>query len=237
VISTYVRDEAYFLQIDAHTRFDDGWDDVLIGWMSRLPGSGWRNIISSYPCAFEFDGSAEVRRPMPGHALVLRPRPEARLEHSHPITSFHAVPTRSAKPIAGCHIGAGCLFAPVRLLSEVPIDPWLYFHGEEQNLAVRAWTRGWNIWHVPDVPLYHWYHTGQGRPVHWDSADDESRRTRWWEFQQQAERRMSELLYTRADLGVYGLGQSRSLDEFAHFSGLDYARRMLAEPAAPTVIP
>ena len=227
MIGTYLREEPFFLQIDAHMRFDDGWDRTLLQAMQSLPSDNPRAIISSYPCAFALEQGRAIKQPMPGHALVLRPVPGAVLAPESPVLSFHAIPTRSAQPLRGHHVGAGCLFARSSLLAEVPIDPWLYFHGEEQNLAVRAWTHGWDIWHPPDLPVYHLYGRQEARPVHWEESEDRDRPVRWWQLHQQAEQRMAALLFEQADLGVYGLGQARSLGHYAASSGIDYPRRTL----------
>jgi hypothetical protein len=233
LITTYLRDEAYFLQIDSHMRFDPGWDERLVAALQAVGQHNPRALISTYPCAFEFVAGEAVKRSMPGQALVLRPSPQAAFTPDSPVLPFHAVPTVSAGALPGYHVGAGCLFAPSSLVREVPVDPWLYFHGEEQNLAVRAWTHGWDIWHEPDLPIYHLYHSGQQRPVHWDADDDADRETRWWALDQQAKARMRDLLFERRHLGAYGLGRSRTLEDFCQASGIDYLNRSLHAPPAP----
>jgi hypothetical protein len=231
LIASAIRSETYFLQIDSHTRFDPGWDAFLVNTLEALAQehTNPRVILSTYPCAFELQEGLAFRKPMPGHALVLRPRPEAVLTGTSPVMHFHAIPTASKVALPGHHVGAGCLFAPARLLQEVPLDPWLYFHGEEQNLAVRAWTHGWDIWHPPDLPVYHLYGRQEARPVHWEESEDRDRPVKWWQLQQQAEQRMAALLFEQADLGVYGLGQARSLDDYASAFGIDYGRRALRQ--------
>jgi hypothetical protein len=225
MISTYVRDEAYFLQIDSHMRFDAGWDVTLVDALESLNRTSPRSIISTYPCAFELIDNEVVKKPIPGHALVLKPNHGVPMSDQTPVLGFYALPTKSEVILPGHHVGAGCLFSRASLLREVPIDPWLYFHGEEQNLAVRAWTHGWDIWHMPDMPIFHRYHDGGGRPVHWNEADDRQRSERWWELDRQANARMRALLYDRVPLGCYGLGSARSLEDFARASGLDYPAR------------
>lgn len=239
LIASGIRQETHFLQIDSHTRFDPGWDRTLLDTCEALAREHAQPkvILSTYPCAFELQESPgpdqgqgqAVRKPMPGLALVLRPRPDATLAGTSPVLPFHAVPTPSAVALPGHHVGAGCLFAPARLLQEVPLDPWLYFHGEEQNLAVRAWTHGWDIWHPPDLPVYHLYGRQEARPVHWEESEDRDRPVRWWQLHQQAEQRMAALLFEQADLGVYGLGQARSLDDYASAFGIDYGKRALRQ--------
>ena len=148
--------------------------------------------------------------------------------------SFQAQPVEGTQPLPAFHVGAGCLFAPGRIVQEVPYDPWLYFHGEEQALALRLYTRGWDLWHMPGLPVRHLYNAaGSGapkRPLHWDSAEDAQRGTRWWTREQRARARLAALV-AGEDLGVYGIGTERTLAEFATFSGIDYRARTLAAQA------
>lgn len=237
VIASMLRDERFLLQLDSHMRFEDQWDQKLLNAWHHLSASNPKAIISSYPCSFSISNSGEVKHPMPGHALVLRPKPEARFNQDSPILSFYAIPTLSNKPIAGFHVGAGCIFSPASLFQEVPADPWLYFHGEEQNIAVRAWTHGWDIWHIPDLPIFHLYNAAGDRPVHWSVEDEALRNVKWWELNQQAVNRMSRLLFARESLGVYGLGSKRTLEEFAIASGIDYVRRSIGPARSEAVRP
>lgn len=227
LISSYIRDESYFLQIDSHMRFDEGWDDFLRNSLKAVSNDNPKAIISTYPCAYSIVNGESVNHPMLNHSLVLKPRPDAVLTQQSPVIPFYAVPAVSKEPIAGYHVGAGCLFTRSELIRDVPIDPWLYFHGEEQNLAIRAWTHGWDIWHVPNIPIYHLYHTGKDRPLHWDSVDDAERKTRWWALDKHSTSRMQSLLYQKSPLGVYGLGTQRTLEEFSQASGVDYLNRTL----------
>ena len=65
------------------------------------------------------------------------------------------------------------LIAPGRFVEQFPYDPWMYYLGEEQVLALRLFTHGWDIWHPVDNPIGHIYNGDQDatiRPVHW--SDD-----------------------------------------------------------------
>jgi len=137
-------------------------------------------------------------------------------------------------PLPAFHVGAGCLFAPGRIVQEVPYDPWLYFHGEEQAMAVRLYTQGWDLFHMPGLPVHHLYNDANSgappRPLHWDAQEEAQRDVPWWTYEQRARARLAALVGGR-DLGIYGLGQARSLAQFAAFSGIDYAARTLAPSA------
>ena len=151
----------------------------------------------------------------------------------HPVLMFEGLPVASEQPVPGLHVGAGCLLAPGRVVQELPYDPRLYFHGEEQAFALRAWTRGWDIFHIPRMPVYHQYHSaGQApRPLHWSPDLDEQRAQRSAELTALANQRLAALLWRAEDRGLYGLGRERSLADYADFSGIDYAARRIAPSA------
>lgn len=230
IAASYCQGERYFLQIDAHMVFDRHWDRLLTEQLEALSAPNPRVILSTYPAPYELVEGRPVRRPFPGHALVLEPRPGQVLQPQSPVLGFRSRPVATRAALPGCHVGAGCLFSRSSLLAEVPHDPWIYFHGEEQNLAVRAWTGGWDILHPPELPIYHLYHRGDERPVHWDQGDDQDRPVRWWELEQRSQLRMRALLYEQADLGAYGLGRARSLQDYAAFCGIDYPNQRIGAP-------
>ena len=231
IAASYCQSQDYFLQLDAHMVFDQDWDRTLVETMQALADRNPRSIVSTYPAPYEMENGLVVRKPFTGHALALEPKPGSVLAEDSPVLAFRSRPVATTEALPGWHVGAGCLFAHASLIAEVPYDPWIYFHGEEQNLATRAWTRGWDILHTPDMPIYHLYHTGHTRAVHWAEGDDNARQVRWWELEKQSKARMRALLYDRADLGAYGLGTERSLEEFAEFSGIDYQNRTLRAAA------
>jgi hypothetical protein len=225
---SFWENEQFLLQIDSHMWFQKGWDDLLIQeFMAvNIATNHPRHIISTYPAAFSFQDGQPVSAGSPGGVLVLRPRKDAELKADNATMMFEAVPVDSQVRIKGHHIGAGCLFSYGTLLTDVPYDPWLYFHGEEQNLAVRAWTHGWEIWHPVNMPILHLYKEGGGKEiVHWSPDEDAMRDFRWGELQGRAQRRLCDVLYTQTIKGAYGLGKERTLTQYAAESGIDYVNK------------
>ncbi|MFM9880687.1 MAG: GlcNAc-transferase family protein [Burkholderiaceae bacterium] len=242
--------EDWFFQIDSHMDFDLHWDETLVCQAQQLLGqrtgpaaAGGGIVISSYPDAFVLEGGVPQHGPTEaGKVLRHLVKPGQQFSGDHLVLTFEACPVASATALPGFHLGAGCLFAPGALVGRFPYDPYLYFHGEEQALAARLFSHGWDIFHMPGLPIYHLYRTPEvaadpalARPLHWDASEDAQRAMRWWQLEQRARHRVSALLLSGTDpaWGVYGLGRVRSMADYAAFSGIDYAARRLAARAYP----
>ena len=226
--------EEWFLQLDSHMDFDPGWDERLVAAATAL-GAPQRGLaISTYPNAFSFEAGAPVRQPGTDGVLALVVKAGSGFAASHPVLGFEGHPVQSDAALPAFHLGAGCLFAPGRIVQDFPYDPWLYFHGEEQALALRLYTHGWDLFHVPALPIHHLYNDAASgappRPLHWDAQQEAAREVEWWPLEQRSRARLAALV-AGEDLGVYGLGRARSLADFAAFSGIDYAARSLAPTA------
>jgi hypothetical protein len=218
--------EPYLMQIDSHMWFEPNWDERLIDYLERISEAQGhtKHLITTYPEAFELtDDNVPVVRGEQTHPLVLRPAAGYALKPDDPVMVFAAERTQSLAPVSGSHLGAGCLFTRGHFFEHVVYDPWLYFHGEEQNLATRAWSHGWDIWHPPSMAMRHLYKGHRRTPSHWEPSEEGLHETRWDALAARSQNRMLALLYEQTDLGPYGLARERTLSEFAAFSGIDYA--------------
>lgn len=227
ICQSLYQNEEFYLQIDSHMLFEQDWDTTLISRLQSCPSP--KPIISSYPNAFEMIDNKPVKKPATDRAICHVVREDFKPDHL--VLSFlgNPAPTDLAP---GFSLGAGCVFTHGHFIYEVPYDPWLYFHGEEQTLAARAYTFGWDIFHVP-LPLYHLYDTDPDncyRPKHWSEQADKLRKQRWWDMDKAAKERINKL-FTLQPLGIYGLGPVRSLADYQTFSGIDYTNRIIHERA------
>ena len=233
IAMSFYRGEDWFLQLDSHMDFSPGWDERLVADARALRG-GRRVVLTTYPSAFVFEDGKPVPKPVTEKVLALVVSPAAKFTGEHAVLQFEGHPVNVDQPVPGIHVGAGCLFASGNLALEIPYDPGLYFHGEEQSLALRLYTSGWDIYHPPGMPIYHLYNdassNGPKRAMHWDEAEDSARRVKWRDLERRSQQRLSRLV-TGAPLGVYGLGRERSLADFAAFSGIDYANRTVSAHA------
>ena len=153
--------ERWFLQLDAHHRFVQDWDEKLLA-QAAATGSG-KPILTTYLGPFDpEDPSSFTAEPMrmefdrftEDGIVVFRPGVMPGWE-------------QSSRPVRSRFLSAHFLFAPGSFVSNVPYDPDLYFLGEEITLAVRAFTHGYDLFHPGEVIAWHEY-TRNYRRKHWD---------------------------------------------------------------------
>jgi hypothetical protein len=225
--------EDWYLQIDSHTWFEAGWDECLVDWARRCSAINPRTILTCYPNGFRLVDGEPVADAVTSRVLAHVVRGGSDFGAEHPVLMFEGVPVEIDEALPAVHVAGGCLFAPGSIVQQLPYDPFLYFHGEEQAFALRAWTHGWDLFHIPGMPMLHQYVPPEGprRAMHWSPEVDAQRAIRSAELDRAAQRRLRSLLWEGGNLGVYGLGQARSLADYAAFSGIDYAARSIAPRA------
>jgi len=225
--------EDFLLQVDSHTLFEPGWDDRLRALHASLRRRSAKPIASTYPYRFDIVDGVPSHAPNEGRtALVLRPHPEKNLAPDDAVLRFMGRHLFTSEPVLGCHVSAGFLFAAGQFVEDVPYDPYLYFHGEEQSLAVRAFTRGWDIFHPNLVPLYHLY-KNEGTAYathHWHGETDARRAFSSSYLLERAKRRLNRLLMGDGLPGAYGLGTVRTMEQFRDLSGIDYRAQRITDP-------
>jgi hypothetical protein len=225
--------EAFMLQVDSHTLFEPGWDEQLPALHDKLLARSPKPLISTYPYRFDLVGGVPHHAPNEGRtALVLRPHPERNLSPDDAVLRFMARHLFTTEPVLGCHVSAGFLFAAGAFVEEVPYDPYLYFHGEEQSLSVRAFTRGWDIFHPLTMPLYHLYKDeGTAYATHHWTGEAEARRAfRSSYLLERARLRLNRLLMGDGLPGAHGLGSTRTMQQFRQLSGIDYRNQTITDP-------
>ena len=231
--------EDYFLQIDAHMLFDQGWDDNLIGQLRQLSETSKKPILTAYPHPFEIkDGKPEPQPIGKGKVMYLRPKPDQKITPDSPALRFHTLLHPASQPVRGGHVAGGFLFTLGTFVEEIPYDPFLYFTGEEHSLAARAFTHGWDIFHPVHIPLYHLYrkvdekHRGQ----HWDDKFESARLVKWQELRQRGIERLKRLLLDGKISGTFGLGKARGIEGLRPLCGIDYDQCEYNPDQAPITV-
>lgn len=224
--------EDWFFQIDSHTMFDRGWDSSLIAAAQDCALINPDFVISSYPSPFKIDGDKWVPQPFKSKVLVNLVKANEKFTDNLKL-GFVAKPMDFEKTVQGFHVGAGCIFTSGRFVDTFPYDPQIYFSGEEQTISARLFTHGWDIFHIPKLPIYHLYETkgAPSRPKHWDKSENEGRTLNYTTLNKASNTRVDSLLSGDKDLGVFGLGRKRSVKQFAALFGVDYLQKTIEDKA------
>ncbi|MBP1749645.1 MAG: hypothetical protein H6Q52_2184 [Deltaproteobacteria bacterium] len=221
--------EDYVLQIDSHMRFVHGWDLICIDGIRHLQQRGNRKVIISNLMP-SYEPEDDQNLPQRYLTYKLGPFNEAGSIQLKASTVSHP-PRERFSP--GYSISAAFLFSIGDLYRDVIIDPDLYFEGEEISFAVRAYTHGYDIYHCHYPIVYHYYLRKPDRK-HWDDHGD------WGNRSVTAKERMRSLLMGTGevpDLGPYGLGAVRSLQDYERHAGVDFKDRIVNDPDNPPIHP
>ena len=216
--------EEYYLQLDSHHRFVKGWDTKLIDTLKDLKKKSKKPLLTGYLPSFDPDIKGENRLNDVWRQYIDRFQPEG------PIFLFpETIPNwKRKKPEPARFTSGHFIFSDGHFVTNVPYDPKLYFHGEESSLAVRAYTHGYDLFHLHRPWV--WHHYGRDKYArHWD---DESS---WGDLNKQSFKRYKTLLgmdnVRRKHIPVYGLGKERTLEDYENYAGIRFKDRNIHQAA------
>ena len=208
--------EDYYFQIDAHSRFDEGWDTFLINEVSKHQANGFLlPIITSYPKPFWYEGNEEKTRDEEEVVLQFYWRYPDRFEmYRTPMQSTFKNPQEN---IFSNSISGGSLFTVGSFLEP---NVKIFADGEEIHIAARAYTNGYDLL-LPSKPfMYHLYYGAEGnnkRRLVWPDWPEECA-----ELERISKEEIFATLSGEGSIGPHRLGTVRTLQEYGEFCGLDF---------------
>jgi hypothetical protein len=220
--------EDYTLAIDSHMRFVKDWDEKMIAALAECASP--KPVLSNHPASYTPPATLEVGAlPSVLHATEFSQQGNIRMR-GRPLSR------KPPKPLKGAFVSPGFMFSAGSVIQEIPYDPVLYFEQEELSLAARLFTHGWDVYSPKDILIYHYYTPVAGakpRPMHWDDQP------MWGVLNDRANARLQHLLGMEIsadrealhEIEKYGLGDARTLEEFAAFSGIDFEHRHVGKRA------
>lgn len=236
-IQNFYQDEEFYLQIDSHTQFDKHWDTFLIENYTEIKNISQdqyfkKPILTCYPRPFEVidfeKGELKLNLSDPYTQVMIYKKDSLFMRDL--FSRQIGIHTKISQATHGYLLAAGCLFTNGSFVKEVPYDPNFYFYGEEISLMLRAFTRGYSIFHLPNVPIFHLYTDSVNSPrkLHWNKEEDMHRLTKWNELESRSIQRLRDLVENK--LGEeWGLGDIFTLNDYAVLSGLDYREKRVVD--------
>lgn len=228
-VEQHYQDEDFFLQIDSHCRFTADWDSAMIAMLEGLRPQSPFPVLSSYPPGY-IPGEDEQRKDFVSRLIF-------NSFTNNGVVSLTSTQFDAASPQRCGYLAAGFVFADGHFVKRVANDPQIFFMGEEIAMAARAWTHGYDIWTPHQVLLWHYYGRNAAPKVWGDHNTDAKEQglieQAWWERDRISTQRVLSLLNAcdaPDNLGQWGLGDKRSLQEFQQRIGIDF-RECRVHPA------
>jgi hypothetical protein len=223
----------YFLQIDSHTIFEKNWDQLCIDQYKKAQDISKNNkiILSYFPPPFYVESNKQIsiiknsKTQLP-YATKQKPMLTKRGEW----TAERVKLSNKNLPEESTTILAGFVFAAGELIQEVPYDPEISFFGEELCFAIRAWTRGWDIYSPCVTIVYHFY-VREGYSKVW--KDRNLREISWKELELLSKQKQKRVL-CGIEGGIWGAGSTRTLAEYEKLTGLDFKK--MYNPSSDTIV-
>lgn len=152
IIQNLYQGEKYFLMIDAHTNFSQGWDTNFKNYISFLKKNGINKpILSTYPSSITDKDN---------NTSLLLCKIISGNKYPEVVQSVHK---ESGYFYKSYLIAAGFMFCESEYLKDMNIQKIInlsyIFSGEEYLLAVLAYVNGYDIYTPPKSVIFHQYKT------------------------------------------------------------------------------
>lgn len=224
--------EDWFLQLDSHHRFAEGWDALLLDQVARSGAA--RPVLTTYGAPF--DPAAPLPPGVPTTIRFVGYRRDA-----IPIVQCWLRPDLAERdaPARARFLSGHLLFAPGGFIADVPYDPSLYFFGEEISLAIRAFTNGYDLFHPSRHIVWH-QEPRRVTPLHWDDHVIAQGLKASAAERDAASLARVERFLLEQPVGPFACGAVRGFADYQAYAGLDFRRRTATpearhgdEPLAP----
>jgi len=216
--------ETYTLQLDSHHRFAKHWDKTLISLYKELEQEAKKPLITAYLPAYHIDETQPwTQDPWQMNADVV---------DENKIVLFRPgnipMERRNKRWVRARFYSGHFAFTTGKFCVEVPHDPDLYFHGEEISISLRAFTKGYDLFHPTELIAWHEY-TREGRVKHWD--DNKSNTVDTWHLYDKASKRHWMHFLAHPNWGPFGLGHLRSKQDYEKFAAVNFKLGTFLEEA------
>lgn len=219
--------EKYSLQIDSHTRFIRYWDEIIINDYNNLLKETTKPLLSFLP---------------PSYSRIDKIGIDIDFKHLYDLDRIH-IPKIDG--ISGDYwliydgynnekntnftpqkvkiLYGGFVFANGEWVVDIMQDPEHYYTGEEFALTIRSYTNGYDLYTPSQIVAWHRAHLTPPKK-HFNNNPEEIAHKKHNTAMVQLKK-----LIEGGDLGRYGIGSIRTLQDYANFAGLDFINKKLLD--------
>jgi Glycosyltransferase (GlcNAc) len=150
-----IDDEDYIYQVDSHMMFDQNWDRALVNdWrIARNKTNSDKVIITASCKSFSLDSEGKPVVPL---TAEITSKTRYFIYQPNHILGAHGEHIPSTGEITpAIHICAGNFFTTAKWVTEVGVDPHLFFEGEEQMMTLQSFIAGYKLFHPKAIRCYH----------------------------------------------------------------------------------
>ena len=231
ITNTLYDGETYTLQIDSHHRFVQDWDVIVMEDFQQALLVSEKPIITTYCTPFDPTSDSSTWIPTP----CLMSQYEFSYDKLLMSMPWYIQDYMTRKNVIRARTISGHFyFTWGKFIEEVPYDPDIYFGGytEETTLSLRAFTNGYDFFSPYRMVMWHEY-TRNYRPKHWDDhgTKSETKKTSG-ERDVFARNKTRQLFGTEEhgiDMGVYGMGDVRTLHDYEVYGGFDFKKCLIQD--------
>ena len=215
LIRKQIRDEKYYLQIDAHSLFKAGWDTYYRHMLEQLDMKE-NSIISNVlpPIERETDKIFESNNSKVTSANSFCD--ESLAVNKGETECDLPIPTKTP------WIRSGFVFTYTDIINNIPHNPNMFFLGEEDELSIRLFTHGYDIYSTPKNLVGHDYSI---RNTFWSDFPGPGPNG-WWKFELKSRSELQNLIENKT-VGKYSMGTKRTLKEFEEFAKINYKNKTI----------
>lgn len=213
----------YFLQIDSHMRFAKNWDVRMITILKQAQeiANNEKIILSQFPAPYQMWTNGKEYYPEKDPIFWSDPSWTSVVWTWRGLwAGSRQFMSNKTKPCKSHTVLAGYVFSPGSLVEEVPYDPRISFMGEELCFAIRAYTRGWDIYAPNEMLLWHYY-TRKDHPKIWNQRDDMTREHKWKDLESDSHS-VQRAVLTGKEEGAFGVVKGDRYDEYQKMIGINF---------------
>ena len=219
--------ETYHLQIDSHTRFIQNWDEIIINDYNKLKETVNKPLISFLPPSYSRIDDKGIDldfRHIDSLDILNIPKIEKITNDYWPVYGGYGnEKSTEFKNINVILLYGGFIFTDGEWVLKIKQDPEHYYTGEEFALAIRSYTHGYDIYTSSQIVAWHRAHP-QTPKKHFNTNSEEIVNYKHLN----AIRRLKELIEGK-DLGEYGVGNIRTIEQYENFAKINFKNKTLVE--------
>lgn len=214
--------EDYYLQIDAHTRFRENWDKIIIEDLESHLSVGNKCILTAYPPGYWYDKNGLEHLDLDAKSGIIKLKKTSWQKTTY--SKDRIIDQEGATQdgtFCSESISGGFIFGSGEI-SKVVQNPAIFYFGEEFLRAVSFFTNGYNLVSPKQNIVFHLYGNHSKRVPAWILYPEESKKLE--DFSKVA----IKLILSENRIGPRELGSIRPVQEFSKFLNIKIIKGIIA---------